>query len=217
MNNELFTLEHSMAGKYLEKCDYPWQILPRIGEIITELQKSLPKEYKEVSKGVFIHESTTVSPLSTVIGPCIIGKDCEVRPGAFIRGNALIGDDCVVGNSTEVKNAIIFDGVQIPHYNYVGDCILGYKAHLGGGALISNVKSDKTPVSSYDLEGNRIQTGLEKCGGFLGDYAEVGCHSVVTPGAVIGKNSNVYPLVMVRGYVPKSSILKSGNVLVKKI
>jgi len=213
---DLFDLQKTLAKDYFEKYIYPWEVLPDISAIIISLAENLPFEYKEVKMGVFIHESASVSRACEINGPCIIGKKTQIRPGAYIRGSALIGENCVIGNSTEIKNTILFDGVQVPHYNYVGDSILGYRAHLGAGAVISNVKSDKSEVFSFDENQNRVETGLVKCGGFLGDHAEIGCHSVITPGAVIGKCSNVYPLSLVRGVVPPHSILKTGNIIVNK-
>ena len=213
---DLFDTQKTLARDFLENYEYPWQVLPDIAKIIEALKDYLPFEYKEVKKDVFVHESAIINRACEINGPCIIGKGCEIRPGAYIRGNAIIGENCVIGNSTEIKNSILFDGVQVPHYNYVGDSVLGYKAHLGAGAVISNVKSDKSIVSSYDEHGNRVKTGLKKCGGFLGDHAEIGCHSVITPGAIIGRNSNVYPLCLVRGVVSEGCILKTGNILVKK-
>ena len=214
--NDLFDTQKTLAGTYLENYEYPWQVLPDIAKIIDALKDYLPFEYREVKKDVFIHESAIINRACEINGPCIIGKGCEIRPGAYIRGNVIVGENCVIGNSTEIKNSILFDGVQVPHYNYVGDSILGYKAHLGAGAVISNVKSDKSIVSSYGENGSRIDTGLKKCGCFLGDYAEIGCHSVIAPGTIIARNSNVYPLCFVRGVVPEECILKTGNILVKK-
>lgn len=213
---DLFDTQKTLARDFLENYEYPWEVLPDIAKIIEALKDYLPFEYKEVKKDVFVHESAIINRACEINGPCIIGKGCEIRPGAYIRGNAIIGENCVIGNSTEIKNSILFNGVQVPHYNYVGDSILGYKAHLGAGAVISNVKSDKSIVSSFDENGNRVNTGLKKCGGFLGDFAEIGCHSVITPGAIVGRGSNVYPLSLVRGAVPPHSILKTGNIIVNK-
>ena len=212
-----FDISKTLAKQFLEKYEYPWEILPDISKIILLIQKDLGNDYKEVKKEVFIHQSAIVSESSVINAPCIIGKNTEIRTGAFIRGAVLIGENCVVGNSSEVKNSILFDCVQIPHFNYVGDSILGYRAHLGAGAVISNLKSDKSLVYSFDEGANRVNTGLKKCGGFLGDLVEIGCNSVITPGTVIEKNSNVYPLSLVRGLVAQNSILKSGGVLVNKI
>ena len=214
---ELFSLENTMAATLLEKHEYPWTALNEIKNFILELGKTLDKEiYEEVSENVWIAKSAKVF-LSAYIGaPCIIGENTEVRHCAFIRGSALIGNNCVVGNSTEVKNCIIFNNVQIPHYNYVGDSILGFKSHLGAGAITSNVKSDKTPVSVKTSDG-KVETGLKKFGAMVGDNTEEGCNSVLCPGTVLGRNCTVYPLSRVRGYIPENCIFKSeGNVVEKK-
>ncbi len=214
---DLFSLENTMAAALLEKHEYPWTALSEIKDFIIALGKTLDKEiYEEVSENVWIAKSAKVFPSAYIGAPCIIGENTEVRHCAFIRGSALIGKNCVVGNSTEVKNCIISDNVQIPHYNYVGDSILGYKSHLGAGSITSNVKSDKTPVSVKTTEG-KVETGLKKFGAMVGDNTEVGCNSVLCPGTVLGKNCTVYPLSRVRGYIPENHIFKSeGNVVVKK-
>lgn len=214
---ELFSLENTMAATLLEKHEYPWTALSEIKNFIIELGKTLDKEiYEEVSENVWIAKSAKVFPSAYIGAPCIIGENTEVRHCAFIRGSALIGNNCVVGNSTEVKNCIIFNNVQIPHYNYVGDSILGFKSHLGAGAITSNVKSDKTPVSVKTSDG-KVETGLKKFGAMVGDNTEVGCNSVLCPGTVLGKNCTVYPLSRVRGYIPENCIFKSeGNVVEKK-
>ena len=216
-NTELFEKGHSLAEKQIFECEYPWQVLPRIKEIILEIGKTLPADrYDNPSEGVWIAKSAKVSPSASISGPCIIGEDTEIRQCAFIRGSALIGDGCVIGNSTELKNCIIFDCCQVPHFNYVGDSILGYKSHMGAGSITSNVKSDKTLVCVRAGE-ERIETGLKKFGAMLGDFVEVGCNSVLNPGTVIGPHSNVYPLSSVRGAVPANSILKAaGNIVPKK-
>ena len=212
-NTELFEKGHSLAEKQIFECEYPWQILPRIKEIILEIGKTLPADRYE---GVWIAKSAKVSPSASIGGPCIIGEDTEIRQCAFIRGSALIGDGCVIGNSTELKNCIIFDCCQVPHFNYVGDSILGYKSHMGAGSITSNVKSDKTLVCVRAGE-EKIETGLKKFGAMLGDFVEVGCNSVLNPGTVIGPHSNVYPLSSVRGAVPANSIFKAaGNIVPKK-
>lgn len=214
--NELFDLSHSEAGEYLSGFEYPWDALEGIKYLITEIGKKLNKEeYSEISPDVWVHKNADVAPTAFIGSPCIIGAGSEIRHCAFIRGSALIGKNCVVGNSTELKNVILFDGVQVPHYNYVGDSILGYMSHMGAGAITSNVKSDKSLVTVND-GGYRIETGLKKFGAVLGDYVEVGCNSVLNPGTVIGKKSNVYPLSCVRGVIPPECIYKSGGVIIKK-
>lgn len=214
---ELFSLDKSLAGEYLSQLEYPWQALSGIKELILALGESLDKnEYNEISENVWVHKSVKIAPTAYIGAPCIIGKDTEIRHCAFIRSSALIGEGCVIGNSTEVKNAIIFDGVQVPHFNYVGDSILGYKAHLGAGAVTSNVKSDRSPVTVRTADG-KIETGLKKLGAMVGDYVEVGCNSVLNPGTVIGRNSSVYPLSGVRGCVPENSIFKNQqNIALKE-
>ena len=213
---ELFDLTHTQAKSYLLQYVYPWEALQGLKEYILQLGKALPKtQYTEITPCVWAHNSVKIAPSAHVDAPCIIGEGTEIRQGAFIRGSALIGKNCVVGNSTEVKNAILFDNVQAPHYNYVGDSILGYKSHLGAGAITSNVKGDKTPVViSYGEK--RIQTLLKKVGAFLGDYVEVGCNSVLNPGSIIGRNTQIYPLSFVRGVVPANSIFKGRGDIVKK-
>mgnify|MGYP005969535957 CR=1 FL=1 len=215
---ELYDLTETAAKPLLESVTYPWEALPKIKDFIIELGNSLdPEEYEKRGENIWIHKSATVFDSAYIAGPCIIGKDTEVRQCAFIRGSALVGDNCVVGNSTELKNVIIFNNVQVPHYNYVGDSILGYKSHMGAGSITSNVKSDKTLVVVKDRFNNEsIETGLKKMGAMLGDYVEVGCNSVLNPGTVIGRNSNIYPLSRVRGVVPENSIFKELNDIVEK-
>lgn len=213
---ELYSLDRSLAGEYLSQFEYPWQALSGIKELILNLGEKLSKnEYDEISEKVWVHKSVKIAPTAYIGAPCIIGKDTEVRQSAFIRSAALIGENCVIGNSTEVKNAIIFDNVQVPHFNYVGDSILGYKSHLGAGAVTSNVKSDRSLVTVKTADG-KIETGLKKFGAMVGDNVEVGCNSVLNPGTVIGKNSNVYPLSSVRGSVPENSIFKNQQNIVLK-
>lgn len=214
---ELYTLDKSLAGEYLSQFEYPWQALPGIKELILTLGEGLDKnEYNEISERVWVHKSVKIAPTAYIGSPCIIGRDTEIRQCAFIRSAALIGEGCVIGNSTEVKNAIIFDGVQVPHFNYVGDSILGYKSHLGAGAVTSNVKSDRSLVKVKAADGV-IETGLKKFGAMVGDNVEVGCNSVLNPGTVIGRNSNIYPLSSVRGCVPENSIFKNQqNIVVKE-
>lgn len=209
-------LEKTIAKDIFEGADYPWQVLPEIGDFIIELGMKLPKdEYAMVSENVWVAKTAKVAPTAFIGSPAIIDKDAEIRHCAFIRGNAIVGKGAVVGNSTELKNVILFDKVQVPHYNYVGDSILGYKSHMGAGSITSNVKSDKTLVTIKNGS-DKVETGLKKMGAMLGDYVEVGCNSVLNPGTVIGKNTNVYPLSMVRGYVPENSIFKKDSCIVEK-
>ena len=205
---DLYDLKKSISCIYLERYTYPWEVLPHIGEIIMELGATLPRdEYNHYGKNIWIHKSVEMPPTVGVKGPVIICPDAEIRHGAYIRGNVIIGGGVVVGNSTELKNVILFDKVQVPHYNYVGDSILGYKAHLGAGAITSNVKSDKQLVMIHGEDGE-IETGLKKVGAMIGDEVEVGCNSVLNPGTVIGKKSTVYPLSCVRGCIEANSIYK---------
>jgi len=213
----LYDLSHSKAGEYLAGFQYPWEALGGISDLIVEIGKSLPAdEYDNPSENVWIAKDAVVFPSAYIAGPCIIGHKTEVRHCAFVRGSALVGDNCVVGNSTELKNVIIFDNVQVPHYNYVGDSILGYKSHMGAGSITSNVKSDKLPIVIKN-EGEELVTGRKKIGAMLGDRVEVGCNSVLNPGTVIGRDSNVYPTSCVRGVVPENSIYKAKNEIVKKV
>ena len=215
---ELYDLSHTLASPLLSTCEFPWEALPKIKEFVIELGKTLsPDEYDNPAENVWIAKSATVAPSATVSAPCIIGKNTELRTGAFIRGSVIVGEGCVVGNSCELKNAILFDSVQVPHFNYIGDSILGYRSHTGAGAITSNVKSDKTLVNVKGENGEAIPTGLKKFGAMLGDFVEVGCNSVLNPGTIIGRNSNIYPLSSVRGTVPANSIFKSqGNIVEKK-
>ena len=215
---ELYDLSHTLAAPLLSKYEFPWEALPHIKEFVIELGKTLsPDEYNNPCENVWIAKSAKIAPSATVSAPCIIGKDTELRTGAFIRGSVIVGDGCVVGNSCELKNAILFDCVQVPHFNYIGDSILGYRSHTGAGAITSNVKSDKTLVAVKGEDGEAIPTGLKKFGAMLGDFVEVGCNSVLNPGTVIGRNTNIYPLSSVRGTVPPNSIFKSqGNIVEKK-
>ena len=212
---DLFEPGHTRAWPWLSKMTYPWEILADLPAIIREIGEGLdPAVYERVATDVWIARSATVAPTVHIGGPAIIGEGSEVRHGAFIRASALVGDLCVVGNSTELKNVILSDGVQVPHYNYVGDSILGYHSHMGAGSVTSNVKSDKTNVSIM-CDGDKIQTGLRKFGAILGDGVEIGCNSVLCPGSVIGRNTTVYPLTRVRGFVDENSIHK-GDIIVKK-
>lgn len=220
MNNitiaELYDLSHSIAADYLKGFTYPWEALKGIGELIISLGKKLnPNEYDNPAENVWIHKTANVFPSAYIGAPCIVGANTEVRHCAFIRGSALIGENCVIGNSVELKNVIIFNNVQTPHYNYVGDSILGYKSHMGAGSITSNVKSDKTNVVIKSSE-DTIETGIKKIGAMLGDYVEVGCNSVLNPGTIVGRNSNIYPTSCVRGVVPENSIWKTGGVIVTK-
>ena len=212
---DLFDLSHTQAKDYLAQFTYPWEALKGIKDFILQLGSTLGEDYREVSPQVWVHRTATVAPTAFLGSPCIIGAGTEVRHCAFIRGSALVGENCVVGNSVELKNAIIFDNVQVPHYNYVGDSILGYKSHMGAGSLTSNVKSDKTLVVVKSGE-EQMPTGLKKFGAMLGDYVEVGCNSVLNPGTVIGRHTNIYPTSCVRGVVPANSIWKTGGVVVAK-
>ena len=213
---ELYTLDETIAKDLFEGVTYPWEVLPKISAFILKLGAMLPAdEYEKVGDDVWIARSANVFPSAYIHGPAIIGKNAEVRHCAFIRGNAIVGEGAVVGNSTELKNVVLFNKVQVPHYNYVGDSILGYKAHMGAGSITSNVKSDKKLVVVKTTEGN-IETGIKKFGAMLGDEVEVGCGSVLNPGTVVGAHSNIYPLSSVRGVVPAGSIYKKQGEVVEK-
>ncbi len=213
---DLYDLKHTIADEYLQKFTYPWEALKGISDMIIKLGNKLdPNEYDNPSENVWVHKTAKIYPSAYLGEPCIIGANTEVRHCAFIRGSALVGENCVVGNSVELKNVIIFDNVQTPHYNYVGDSILGYKSHMGAGSITSNVKSDKTNVVIKSGD-ESLETGIKKIGAMLGNNVEVGCNSVLNPGTIIGKNSNIYPTSCVRGVVPEGSIWKTGGVVVKK-
>lgn len=213
---KLLDLNETIASELFEGKTYPWEVLSEIKDFILKLGKTLdPEEYEYREGDIWIAKSAKIAPTASINGPAIIGKDTEVRHCAFIRGNAIVGEGCVVGNSTELKNVVLFNCVQVPHYNYVGDAVLGYKSHMGAGSICSNVKSDKQLVVVKDGE-EKIETGLKKFGAMLGDHVEVGCGSVLNPGTVIGRNSNIYPLSPVRGCVPADSIYKSGTEIVSK-
>lgn len=212
---ELFDLSHTKADIYLAEFEHPWDALSGITTLISELGNSLSAEYVEISPQVWVHKTAKIAPSAYLGAPCIIGENTEVRHCAYIRGSALVGDNCVVGNSSELKNVILFDNVQVPHYNYVGDSILGYKAHMGAGSVTSNVKSDKTLVTA-SWGADTIETGLKKFGAILGNFVEVGCNTVLNPGTVIGSHSNIYPSCCVRGFVPANSIFKTSGVIVRK-
>ena len=222
---KLWDLNHTLARAYLEQFERPWEALAGIGAFLEEImpssvtalpchlpQRGRPLEgYREISKGVWVHETAKVAPSAVIYPPCVIGANTEIRTGAFLRGSVLVGDNCVVGNSVEIKNAILFDGVQVPHFNYVGDSILGYKAHFGAGAVTSNVRGDKALVKIAGEE-----TGRKKVGAFVGDFGEIGCNAVLNPGVIVGRNSQVYPTACVRGIVPGNSIYKADGTIVPK-
>ena len=213
---EMYTLEETIAKDIFDGVTYPWEVLPKISEFILKLGETLPEEeYDKVGDDVWIARSANVFSSAYIKGPAIIGKNAEIRQCAFIRGNAIVGEGTVVGNSTELKNVILFNKVQVPHYNYVGDSILGYRSHMGAGSITSNVKSDKTLVVVKTPEGN-IETGLKKFGAMLGDEVEVGCGTILNPGSVVGSHTNIYPLSSVRGFVPSGSIYKKQGEVVEK-
>lgn len=216
--SNLYTLEETIAADLFQNHNYPWEVLPEISAFIVELGKTLdPEVYEQKGENVWIAKNAKVAPTAFINGPAIIDEEAEIRHCAFIRGNAIVGKGAVVGNSTELKNVVLFNKVQVPHYNYVGDSVLGYKAHMGAGSITSNVKSDKTLVVVKDkATGEEHATGLKKFGAMLGDEVEVGCNSVLNPGTVIGKHSNVYPLSMVRGVIHENSIYKNKNEVVEK-
>ena len=212
---KLYDLSHTLAANYLKNFTYPWEALKGIKETILALGAELPtEEYDHPQDDVWVHKTAKIAPTAYIAGPCIIGPDSEVRHCAFIRGSALIGRKCVVGNSTELKNVILFDGVQVPHFNYVGDSILGYKAHMGAGSITSNVRGDKALVTVHAQP--PIETGIKKVGAMLGDFAEIGCNSVLNPGTVIGRNTQVYPTTCARGVVPANSIYKTDGTIIPK-
>ena len=216
--SELYDLNETIAASLFEGKTYPWEVLPEISEYIIALGESLPKDiYEEREEHVWVAKSAKVFPTAYLGAPCIIDEDAEVRHCAFIRGSAIVGKGAVVGNSTELKNVVLFNKVQVPHYNYVGDSILGYKAHMGAGSITSNVKSDKTLVIVHDWQdGTQVETGRKKFGAMLGDNVEVGCNSVLNPGTVVGRNTNIYPLSRVRGLIPAGSIFKDAAHIVPK-
>ena len=214
--SDLYTLENTIAADIFKGHEYPFEVLPLIGNFIKELAKTLDiSKFEQRGENIFIAKTACVAESASITGPCIIDEGAEVRHCAFIRGNAIVGKGAVVGNSTELKNVIIFDNVQVPHYNYVGDSVLGYRSHMGAGSITSNVKSDKTLVT-VKCEGEVIETGLKKFGAMLGDFVEVGCGSVLNPGTIIGKNTNIYPLSSVRGVVAENSIYKNRGEVVEK-
>lgn len=216
MVKNLFNLDETITKELLNSVTYPWEALPKISAFILKLGETLSEEdYDKCGEDIWIAKSAVVAPTAYIHGPAIIGKNAEIRHCAFIRGNAIVGEGAVVGNSTELKNVILFNKVQVPHYNYVGDSILGYKSHMGAGAITSNVKSDKTLVTVKE-NGNIVETGLKKFGAILGDEVEVGCGSVLNPGTVVGSHTNIYPLSMVRGYIPQNSIYKKQGEIAEK-
>lgn len=213
---ELYTIENPIISPLFEGLTYPFEVLPKIGEYIKNVGPTLDKEvYEDLGDNIWIAKSAKISPSAFIAGPCIIGENTEVRHCAFIRGNALVGNNCVVGNSTELKNVVLVGKVQVPHYNYVGDSVLGYGSHMGAGSITSNVKSDKTLVAVKN-DGETLETGLKKFGAMIGDGVEVGCGSVLNPGTVIGKNTNIYPLSSVRGVVEANSIYKKAGEVAEK-
>lgn len=215
----LYTLDETIAKEYLERFEYPWEALDGISNFIKELGETLdPNVYEKMGEDIWVAKTATIAKTATLNGPLIIDENVEVRPGAFVRGSVIVGKESVVGNSTELKNVIIFNNVQVPHYNYVGDSILGYRSHMGAGSITSNVKSDKTLVVVKDVYDTKeeIPTGRKKFGAMLGDYVEVGCNSVLNPGTVVGANTNIYPLSLVRGVIPSNSIFKDKDNVVQK-
>ena len=213
--NDLYTLDETIAKDIFDGVTYPWEVLPKIEEFILETIPTLGEDYEKYDENVYIHKTAKINKLATIMGPTIIGKDVEVRPGAFIRGKAIIGDGTVIGNSTEVKNAIIFNKCECPHYNYIGDAILGEHAHTGAGVILSNIKNDKKNITVLE-DGKKLETNLRKLSGILGDNVQVGCNSVVCPGTIIGKNTHIYPLTRVRGTIDSNMIVKDTNTIVKK-
>ncbi len=214
--SQLFDLSNTIAKEVFTGAIYPFEVLPKISEFIVKLGESLPTDqYEKKGENIWIAKSATVAPTASINGPAIIDEEAEVRHCAFIRGNAIVGKNAVVGNSTELKNVILFNNVQVPHYNYVGDSILGYKSHMGAGSITSNVKSDKTLIE-VNVNGEKVKTNLKKMGAILGDNVEVGCGSILNPGSIIGSNTNIYPLSSVRGYVPAGSIYKKQGEVVEK-
>ena len=214
---DLYDLKETIAVDIFDGLKFPWEVLPKIKDFIVKLGETLPEDrYERKGENIWIAKNARVFPSAYIAGPCIIDEDAEVRHCAFIRGSAIVGKGCVVGNSTELKNVILFNKVQVPHYNYVGDSILGFKSHMGAGSITSNVKSDKTLVV-VKSDGENIETGLKKFGAMLGDNVEVGCNSVLNPGTVVGRSTNIYPTSCVRGYIPANSIYKDSNNIINKL
>ena len=213
---DLYDLNETIAAKLFEGKTYPWEVLADIGDFIMKLGPTLPKdEFNQIEDNIWVHKTVKIAPTASLTGPLIVDADTEIRPSAFVRGKAIVGKNCVVGNSTELKNVVLFNTVQVPHYNYVGDSILGTHSHMGAGSITSNVKSDKTKVT-INYQGEKLNTGLKKMGAILGNYVEVGCNSVLNPGTVIGSNTNVYPLSSVRGFIPRGCIFKKQSNIVQK-
>ena len=213
---DLYDLNETIAAKLFEGKTYPWEVLADIGDFIMKLGPTLPKdEFNQIEDNIWVHKTVKIAPTASLTGPLIVDADTEIRPSAFVRGKAIVGKNCVVGNSTELKNVVLFNTVQVPHYNYVGDSVLGYKAHMGAGSITSNVKSDKKLVVVKSPEG-QIETGIKKFGAMLGDEVEVGCGTVLNPGSVVGSHSNIYPLSSVRGFIPANSIYKKQGEVVEK-
>lgn len=214
-NKDLFKIGESIADSYVKKYEYPFEVLPHIKDIILEIGSKLDSDFYLLKENVWVHESAKISASSDITGPCIIDSNAEIRPNAYIRGNAIIGKNCVFGNSCEIKNSILYDNVQVPHFNYVGDSILGNFSHMGAGSITSNVKSDKTLVVIKNKD-EKVETKLKKVGAFLGDFVEVGCNSVLNPGTVVMPNTNIYPLTMIRGVIDGDMIVKSMDNIIKK-
>lgn len=210
----LFDFNKTIASSYILKYDYP-EVLNHIGEIIFEISKTLNNDYQEISPNVFVHKSVKIDKSATIMGPCLVLENSEIRVNAYIRGNVIIGKNCVIGNSTELKNAILFDEVKVPHFNYIGDSLLGYKVHFGAGSLTSNVKSDESNVT-LTINSEKIKTNRKKIGALVGDKVEIGCNAVLTPGSIIGKNTTIYPLVMVRGEIQENKIVKATAMVDKR-
>ena len=214
--NNLLDLNYTVAKSYLEKYEYPWEAIPEIKNFILEIGRKLDKEeYEEIKENVWIHKSASVDENVVIIGPAIIGKESQIRHCAYIRENVIIGEGCTIGNSCEIKNSIIFDNSQVPHFNYVGDSLMGYRSHMGAGSIVSNLKSDKSNITVRNVD-EKIDTNLRKFGAIIGDGVEIGCNSVLNPGTIVGRNSNVYPLARVRGVVPENSIYKDEDNIVEK-
>lgn len=213
--NQLFDLNHSLSAKYLKDFCFPWQVIKNIASILSAISSTLDNSFVCLKENVWVAQTAHIAPSALIVGPCIVGHNTEIRHGAFIRENVIIGDNVVIGNSVELKNSIIFDGCQIPHFNYVGDSILGYKAHLGAGVIISNLKSNKSDVY-IKTNNSSITSGLRKCGAFLGDFVEVGCNSVLNPGTLVGRNSIIYPLSNIRGVIKENVIYKSFDNVIEK-
>lgn len=214
--SNMYTLSETIAAGLFKGAEYPWEVLPKIHDFILELGKSLPADkFEKRGEDIWIAKSATVAPTACLNGPLIVDEGAEIRHCAFVRGNAIVGKGAVVGNSTELKNVVLFNKVQVPHYNYVGDSVLGFKSHMGAGSITSNVKSDKTLVTVKSVD-EKIETGLKKMGAMLADHVEVGCNSVLNPGTVIGRNSNIYPTSCVRGCIPANSIYKNEKEIVEK-